>query len=111
MELVKDLLNFCNTAVFYDYKNVEITCELNEVRKGIINSFYETIPHSTALVSLSIFDDIILNIHGIEIEKIIENIHVLRENIIYMLSFEKLITHEQQTIRPILNDDDDDDQQ
>ena len=33
MESVKDLLNFCNAAIFYDYKNVEHTCELNHVRK------------------------------------------------------------------------------
>ena len=34
------------------------------------------------------------------------NIHDLRENILYMLSFEKLVKDEQKTDRPILNDDD-----
>ena len=33
METVKDLFNFCNAAVFYDYTNIGITCELNQVRK------------------------------------------------------------------------------
>ena len=46
MESVKDILNFCNSAIFYDYKNVRITCELNQLRKCISNSFYKTIPDS-----------------------------------------------------------------
>ena len=44
MESVKDNLNLCNSAIFYDYKNVGITCELNQVRKIIINVFYKTNP-------------------------------------------------------------------
>ena len=44
METVKDTLNFCNAAVFYDYTNIGINCELNQVRKCIINRFYKTIP-------------------------------------------------------------------
>ena len=39
MESVKDILYFCNSSIFYDYKNVGITCELNQVRKCKINSF------------------------------------------------------------------------
>ena len=39
METIKDILNFCNAAIFYDYKNVGITCDLNEVRKCIFNHF------------------------------------------------------------------------
>ena len=85
------MLNFCNAAIFYDYKNKSITEELNQVRKYIINSFFKTIPNTTLLTSLSIIDDIILKINDNEIENIIDNIHDLRENILYMLSFEKLI--------------------
>ena len=29
METVKDILNFCTSAVFYDYKNIGIIEELN----------------------------------------------------------------------------------
>ena len=105
MGTVKDVLNFCNSAAFYDYKNDGITCELNQTRKCIINSFYKTIPDSRIRVNLSIIDDIILKSNNIDIENIIENIHDLRENILYILAFEKLIRYEQQTIRPILNDD------
>ena len=91
METLKDILNFCNAAIFYDYKNEGIIEELNHVRKYIINSFYRTIPNTTLLTSVSINDDIILKINDNGIENIINNIHDLREKILYMLSFEKLI--------------------
>ena len=105
MECVKDILNFCKTAVFYEYTNIGITCELNQARKCIINSFYKTIPDSRIRVSLSIIGDIILKYNCNDIENIIEKIHDLRENILYMLVFEKLVQDEQQkVIDPILND-------
>ena len=107
METVKEMLNFCNAAVFYDYTDIGITCELNQVRKCIINSFYKTIPDSRIRVSLSIIDDIFLKNNNNDIDDIIENNDDLRENILYMLSFEKLVREEQQTIRPILGRDDD----
>ena len=88
---MKDVLDFCNSAVFYDYKNIGITEELNQVRKFTINSFYKTIPHTRIIVSLSIIDDIIMKINDNDIENIIGNTHYLRENILYMLSFGKLI--------------------
>ena len=106
MENVKDIINFCNDAIFYDYTNIGIICELNQVRKCITNCFYKTIPHTRNLVSLSIIDEINLKNNNNDIENIIENIHDLRENILYMLSFEKLVTHEQQIEKPILNDND-----
>ena len=80
--------------------------ELNQVRKCIINIFYKTIPYTRILVSLSIFDDIVLKINCSDLENNIENIHGLRENILYMLSFEKVVRDEQHFIRPILNDND-----
>ena len=94
METTKDLLNFCNDAIFYDYKNIGIMCELNPVRTFIFNRFYKTIPDSRIRVSLSIFDDIILKINSGDIENIIDDIHSLRENILYMLSFEKTVNDE-----------------
>ena len=85
METTKDILNFCNAAVFYDYKQIGITEELNQVRKCIINKFYKKIPYTRILISLSIIDDIVLQINGNESENILENIHVYhkREYIIY----------------------------
>ena len=106
MEAVKDILNFCNSAVFYDYTNIGITVELNQVRKCIIISFYKTLLDSRILVSLSKIDDIISKINNNDIENINANNHDLSEKILYMLSFEKLIRDEQQTDRPILNDND-----
>ena len=97
METVKDKLNFCNAAVFYDYTNISITCELNQVRKCITNNFFKTIPDRRIRVSLSIIDDIILIFNDIDIENIIETIHDSRENILFMLDFEKLVRDEQQT--------------
>ena len=99
-------MNFCNAAVFYDYTNIGITCELNQVRKSIINSFYKTIRHTRILASLSITDDIILKINNNDIENILENIHDLRENILYMISLEKVIRDEQHNKQePLLNDE------
>ena len=94
MESVKDPLNFCNAAVFYEYTSISTTVELNQVRKCIINRICKTIPYSRLLVSLSIIDDVILKINENDIEKIIEKIHDLRENIFYMLSCEKLTRDE-----------------
>ena len=74
-------INFCNEAVFYDYKNIRIICKLNQVRKRTINSFHKTILASRIIVALSIIDDIFLKIYGNEIENILENIHDLRENV------------------------------
>ena len=82
METIKDLLNFCKAAVFYDYTYIGITCELNQVRTFIITRFYKTIPDSRIRMSLSIIDDIILKINNNVIENILESIHDLRENIL-----------------------------
>ena len=98
METVKDFLNFYNDAVFYDYKNIGIICELNPVRTFIINRFYKTIPDSRIRVSLSIIDDIILKINSGDIENILDDVHSLRENILYMLSFEKTVDDEKQNL-------------
>ena len=103
METTKDLLIFCNDAVFYDYKNIRIICELNPVRTFIINRFYKTIPYTRILVSLSIIDNIILKINSGDIENILDEIHNRRENILYMLSFEKTVNDEQQNV--IQNED------
>ena len=89
METVKDILNFCNDAVFYDYKKIGIICELNPIRTFINIRFYKTIPYTRILVSLSIIDDMILKISNNDIEIILDDIHNLRESILYMLSFEK----------------------
>ena len=99
MESIKDILNNCNVDIFYDYKNVGITEELNQVRKCIIKRLYKTIPHSRILASLSIIDGMVLLSNDNDIEIIFEKNHDLRENILYMIPFEKLIRDEQQTVK------------
>ena len=90
------MLNFCNDAVFYDYKSVGVICELSSVRTFIIDRFYKTIPYTRILVSLSIIDDLILKISNNDIENIFDDIHKIRENILYMLSFEKTAREERE---------------
>ena len=90
MDTITDILIFCNDSIFYDYKNIGIVEELNQVRISIIDNFRKTTPVSRVLVSLSLIDVIILKINDNDIENVIENIHDLRENILYMLSLEKL---------------------
>ena len=94
METIKDILNFCKSAVFYDYKNIGIIMELNKVRKFVINHFYETIPPSRRLVSLSISDDKISTIIDNDVDDIFDKLHDLRENVLYMIGIEKLVREE-----------------
>ena len=98
METIKDLLEFTNSAVFYDLKNIGIICELKSVRTFIINRFYKTIPSSRILVSLSVIHDIILKISNDDIENILDDIHNLRLQIMYVLLCEKTIREEQTMI-------------
>ena len=49
-------------------------------------------------MSLSIINDIIVKINNADIENILDEIHNLRENIFYMLSFEKTVNDEQQNL-------------
>ena len=79
---------------FMIIKNIGIICELDPVRTFIINRFFKPIPYTRILVSLSIIDDIILKISNNDIENILDDIHNLRENILYMLSFEKTVKDE-----------------
>ena len=90
--------------MFYDYKKIGILCELNPVRTSIINRFYKTISYTRILVSLAIIDDMFLKISNDDIENFLDDIHNLRENILYMLSCEKTIKDEQQ--QNLINDDD-----
>ena len=109
METIKDILNFCNAATFYDYKIAEITEELNQVNKCLINSFFKKIPDSRIRVSLSIIDEKTLKINNNDFENFIKKVHDLREKILNLIAFEKLVRDEQQIVRPFLNDDNDQD--
>ena len=86
-------------------KKIEIICELIPVRIFVINRFYKTIPSSRILVSLYIIEDIILKTSNDDIENNLDDIHNLREQILYMLSCEKTIREEQTMIESGLIDE------
>ena len=90
METFKEILNICNETHWYDYENIG---ELNTLRKYLIDYFYDTIPQERLLISLHIIDNIILKIY--DNKEINNDIFKLGEEFLYMLSFEKVVKHDQ----------------
>ena len=96
MTSAKEILDFCNDALFYDY-NIGIICDLNRVREFLSNRFRGTIPHTRFLSTFSIIDDIILKVcNDDDDENILNNIQDLRQNIVRMFSDEKSIQEEKE---------------
>ena len=91
MGTAKDVLTFCNAAIFCDFKNIGIFDELNQARRCIINIFHETIPVNRRLINLSIIGVVILNNNDNDIENVFENIDDLRSNLFFMIGFEKVV--------------------
>ena len=48
MNTAKEILDFCNDVLFYDY-NIGFICYLNRVRDFLLNRFRGTIPHTRIL--------------------------------------------------------------
>ena len=96
MKTIKDILDFCNRAIFFDYNNPGCIEDFNSVRKFIINRFHESIPDSRIIFNLSIIDEMLLKIFNNEIDSILNDIHNLRENMMYMISFEKTVNDEKE---------------
>ena len=92
METIKDILTICNEIYWYDYSNIS---EFNKLHKYLIQYFYDSIPRERLNISLNIIDDIILKIYNNDKEKFIDYIHKLKEQILYMLSFQKTIKDDQ----------------
>ena len=82
---------FVMLLFFTIIKNICIVQEINQARRCIFNNFQEVIPFSRILTTLSIIDVVILNFNKIGIKNIIESIHDLGANILYMIGFEKLV--------------------
>ena len=61
----------------------------------ILEYFYNSIPGERINISLSLIDDIILKIYNNETDDINKIVHKLREQILYMLSFQKTIKDDQ----------------
>ena len=88
MDTIKDVLKICNEAIWLDYSNIG---ELNSLRKYLIDYFYDIIPQERLIISLNVIDKIILKIYDNDKEEINSDIYELREEILYMLSFQKTI--------------------
>ena len=94
METIKDILYFCNAAIFYDYINIGILWGLNKIRNCVINNFYETIPQNRILITLGIFAEMIVKINDNGVNDIRDKLHDIRKNILYMIGFQKLAGEE-----------------
>ena len=92
METIKEILNISNETHWYNYENI---CELNSLRKYLIDYFYDTIPQERLIISLNIIDNIILKTYDDDTQEINYDIFKLREQILYMLSFQKSIKDDQ----------------
>ena len=68
--------------------------ELNRVRKFVINNCFETIPPSRLLIGLSFNDDMIFKSKYNDVDDILDKLHHLRKDILYMIGFEKLVREE-----------------
>ena len=90
METIKEILNICNESHWYDCENIS---ELSTLRKYLIDYFYDTIPQERLIMSLHIIDNIILKIY--DNKEVNNDIFKLREEILYMLSFEKVVKDDQ----------------
>ena len=94
METDKDMFEFFNEFIFLDHSKDGIDFKINILRKYIINRFHKTIPASRMLTVLSLIDDIILKLHSKDLEGIQNYMYDLRGNVMYMLSFEKVVEEE-----------------
>ena len=98
MDSIKEIFKICNKSLWYDYTSQQNKCEFNHIREGLIKYFYNDIPGERLIISLNIIDDIILKIYNNESNDIIKNINKLREQILYMLSFQKTVKEDEQEI-------------
>ena len=90
MDTIKETLNISNESHWYDYENIS---ELNTLRKYLIDYFYDTIPQERLLISLHIIDNIISKIY--DNKEVNNDFFKLREEILYMLSYEKVVKDDQ----------------
>ena len=94
MDTIKEILEICNDSLWYDFseqKNIE---QINKLRRYLIEYFYDCIPGDRINISLSIIDDIILKIYNNETDDFIKIVNKLREQILYMLSFQKTVEND-----------------
>ena len=88
MDTKKEISTICNESFWFVYSNIS---EFNKLHKYLIKYFYDSIPKQRLIISLNIIDKIILKIYDNDKEEINCDIYKLREEILYMLSFQKTI--------------------
>ena len=96
MKTVKEIFEICDDCLWYDFseqKNIE---QINKLRRYLIEYFYNSIPGERINISLSLIDDIIFKIYNNETDDINKIVHKLREQILYILSFQKTIEDDDQ---------------
>ena len=103
MKSDKDMFKFFNEFIFLDHSEVGIDVKVNDLRKYILNRFYNTIPQSRILTTLSLIDDVILKLQDKNIEGIQDDMYSVRENVMYMISLEKFFNE-----NPVCDENDDD---
>ena len=94
MKSDKEKFEFFNEFIFLDHSINGINIEVDILRKYIINRIHKTTPTSRMLIVLSLIDDIILKIFSKDLEGIQNDMYEVRENVMYMLSFEKVVEEE-----------------
>ena len=86
--MIKEISSYCIESYWFDYSNIS---EFNKLHKYLIKNFYDNIPEERLIISLNLIDKIILKIYDNDKEEINNDIFELREEILYMLSFQKTI--------------------
>ena len=95
MNTVEEIFEICNDCLWYDFSENKNIDQINKFRRYVLENFYNHIPGERINISLSLIDDIILKIYNNETDDIIKIIHKLREQILYMISFQKTIEDDQ----------------
>ena len=89
MDKIKSIFEIFDEALFSKYEDQKNISDFNRLRNYILKYFYDKIPSERILISLYIIDDIILKMYNKETDDIVKNVNKLREEVLYMLSFEK----------------------
>ena len=96
MDAIKNIFEILDDSIFYKCEDQKNISDFNRLRKYILKYFYNEIQPKILLVSLYIIDDIILKIYNDNTDNIIEDINKLRDNVLYMLSFQKTFKEDDQ---------------
>ena len=64
------MFNFFIELTFFDHSKGGVDVKVNDFRKYVLNRFFNTIPSSRILTTLSLIDDIILKLHDKNLEGI-----------------------------------------